>query len=132
VNADKLISEARARVIWGESLSSVRDFLVSNGISDLIADAKLNEFALERSRELRKIGLRNVLIGIVLTGAAGITLYIALPNGSASSGIIRALALVVVAGCYGLWKLLRGIIYLVRPQSEHKSIPDITQSDLIE
>jgi len=132
MNADKFISEAKARIIWGESSPSVRDFLIANGVSDLVADAKLKEFELERSRELRGIGLRNVLIGIVLTGAAGITLYLTLPIASATSGIIKALAVVLLAGLYGLWKLVKGAIYLFRPQSEHKSIPDIIQSDIIE
>jgi hypothetical protein len=132
MSPDKLISEARARIIWGESSSSVRDFLISNGISDSIADTRLKEFAIERNRELRKIGLRNILIGIVLTAPAGITLYVAFLHGSLSSGIIKALAFVFLAGCYGLWKLVKGLVYLVRPQSEHKSIPDIVQSDLIE
>jgi uncharacterized membrane protein YbhN (UPF0104 family) len=132
VNAHKFISEARARIIWGEPSSSVRDFLISNGISDLVADAKLKEFELERNRELRKIGLRNALIGILLTGAAGITLYIALPHGSVTSGFLQALAVVLMAGVYGLLKLGKGVIYLICPQSEHKSIPNIVQSDLIE
>ena len=132
MNADKLISEARARIIWGESSSSVRDFLISNGISDSIADTRLKEFGVERNKELRKIGLRNVLIGIVLTGAAGITIYLPFFYGSSSRGIIKALAVVFLAGCYGLWKLVKGLVYLVRPQSEHKSISDIVQSDIIE
>lgn len=129
---DKLISEARARIIWGEPSSSVRDFLISNGISDSIADTKLREFGVERNRELRKIGLRNVLIGILLMAPAAITLYVAFLHGALSSGIIKALAFVFLAGCYGLWKLVKGLVYLVRPQSEHKSIPDIIQSDIIE
>ena len=132
MNADKFISEARARIIWGEPSPSVRDFLITNGVSDLVVDAKLKEFELERNRELRGIGLRNVMIGIVLAGAAGITLYLTLPIASAASGIIKALAVVLLAGLYGLWKLVKGVTYLVRPQSEHKSIPDIIESDIIE
>ena len=111
---------------------TVRDFLVSNGVSDLVADAKLKEFEIERRRELRRIGVQNVLIGGLLTGAAGITLYIASPIASATSGLIKALAVVLFAGLYGFWKLVKGAVYLVLPQSEHKSIPDIVQSDLIE
>ena len=129
--ADNVITEARARIIWGEESSNVRDFLIANGVPAWETDARLKEFERERRRELRRIGLRNVLIGIVLTGAAGATLYIALPQGS-GSGWTRALALVLLAGVYGLWKLKNGIIYLVRPQSEHKSIPDIEQSDPFE
>ena len=132
MKADKFITEARARIIWGEPTLFVRDFLISNGISDLVAHAKLKEFELERSKELRKIGLRNVLIGLVLASAAGFTLYLELPTASDSSGIIKALALVLLAGLYGLSKLVTGTVYLVRPQSEHKSIPDIVDSDIIE
>ena len=102
MNADKFISEARARIIWGEPSPNVRDFLITNGVSDLVVDAKLKEFELERNRELRGIGLRNVMIGIVLAGAAGITLYLTLPIASAASGIIKALAVVLLAGLYGL------------------------------
>jgi len=125
------MTEARARIIWGDSVTSVRDYLVSNGISSSVADAKLVEFCLERNRELRRIGFRNLLSGVVLAGASGITIWIGVRHGTPSSGIARALALVLVVGCYGLWKLVVGIVYLVRPQSEHKSIPDIEQSDLL-
>jgi hypothetical protein len=132
MSTDKLISEARARIIWGEPSSAVRDFLIANGVSDLVADAKLKEFEVERTREIRKIGVRNVLIGGLLTGAAGLTLYLASPIAAARSGLIKALAVVLLAGLYGIWKLVKGAVYLVRPQSEHKSIPDIVQSDIIE
>lgn len=132
LSADKVISEARARVIWGEPSLNVRDFLISNGVSSGVAEGKIKEFELERSRELRRIGLRNVLIGSTLFGAAGATLYLSFAIASAGSGIVKALAVVMMAGIYGLWKLVKGIIYLVRPQSEHRSIADIAQSDLIE
>jgi hypothetical protein len=128
---DKLLSEARARIIWGESSLSVRDFLTSNGISETVADAKIKKFNLERSAELRRIGLRNTLIGVVLTGAAGGVIYWIFPSFS-TSGSARVYGVLGVIGLYGLWKLVKGIIYLVRPQSEHRSIPDIVESDFID
>lgn len=106
--------------------------MISNGVSAEVADARIQEFEAERSRELRRIGLRNVLIGAVLTVAAGIPLYLTLPSASATSGIIQALAIVLLAGVYGLWKLVKGVAYLVRPEAEHKSIPDIEHSDSLE
>ena len=124
MNDDKIISEARARIMWGEPSLAVRDFLSSTGVPDSVAVAKLAEFEQERNLELRMIGVRNVLIGVVLAGAGGITLWIALPY-AFNRIIIYGLALVLMAGCYGLWKLVKGVIYLVCPQSEHKSIPDI-------
>jgi hypothetical protein len=44
MSPDKIISEARARVIWGEPSPAVRDFLISNGVSVGVAAAKLKEF----------------------------------------------------------------------------------------
>lgn len=132
MSAESIISEARARIIWGEPVSRVRDFLTSNGVSAAVAEARLKEFELERSQELRRLGLVNVLIGGILTGAASVTLYLWVPIATASSGIITGLAVVLLAGLYGLWKLVKGAALLVRPQSEHKSIPDIAQSDFIE
>ena len=132
MHVDKVISEARARIIWGEPASSVHDFLISNGISDEVADAKLAEFNLERSRELRKVGFRNFLIGVVLTTAAGGAFYLVFPDFITASGWAKIYGLLGVIGFYGLWKLGKGLIYLVRPQSEHKSIPEIAESDFIE
>lgn len=132
MSVDKVISEARARVIWGEPVLNVRDFLISHGVAAAIAEDKLKEFVLERNRELRLIGLRNLLIGAVLCGAAGVTLYLSFAIAGAGAAIVKALAVVLMAGIYGLWKLVQGIVYLIRPQLEYRSMPDIARSDLIE
>jgi hypothetical protein len=126
MDPDKLIIEARARIIWGEEVSSVRDFLISNGMSKMDADAKIKEFNLERNQEIRGIGLRNLLIGLALTGGAGLMIYLIATNRhSYRSG--RGIVPFAVLGIYGLWKLSKGIFYLLRPQSEHKSISDMEE-----
>src|SRR2546422_156160 len=111
---DKVISDARARIIWGESFSSVRGFLISNGISDTVADVKIKEFVLERNREIRSIGVRSILVGGLLTGAAGSVLYLIstsiLPPGGArvyglgGRGIIAGVIALGSIAFYGLWK----------------------------
>jgi hypothetical protein len=126
---DELLSEARARIIWGESPVSVHDFLTSNGISEVITNSKLAEFNLERSKELRKLGLRSVMTGAVLISAASITIYLWLPF---LGGVSYAVGLVGIAGIYGVWKLAIGIAYLVRPQCERRSMPDIASSEMID
>jgi hypothetical protein len=129
---DKIMTDARARIVWGESPQSVLESLVSKGVSIDAASKKVQEFELERNQELRRIGVRNILEGGVLAAAASVALYLGLRVSSATSGIIRVLAIVLLAGIYGFWKLIKGIVYVLRPQSEHKSIPDIEQSDLLE
>jgi hypothetical protein len=128
---DILFSEARARIIWGEPSSSVRDFLTSNGISAIDADTKIGAFCEERNAELRKMGIRNTLVGALLSAGAGVAVYLCLRLGF-SSGFVRCAAVCMVGVFYGIWKLCKGIQYLVCPQSEHKSIPDIIESDVID
>ena|SRR5579859_3954091 len=127
---NNILSEARARIIWGESSSCVRDYLTSNGIPNADADAKIKEFNLERNAEIRRLGVRNIVIGVALIGTAGIMLYSLfasshIPSLTVSSA--KGYGIVVLAGVYGIWKLVNGIVCLVRPQSEHESIPDISE-----
>src|SRR3981081_3486960 len=101
MRTDQAISEARARIIWGEAPSSVHDFLFSSGIESTVADTKLEEFGLERNRELRRIGIRSLLIGMLVTGMAGIPIGIAFHLHTFN----RALAVLLPAILYGVWKL---------------------------
>jgi hypothetical protein len=130
---DQRITEARARIIWGEAPSSVRAFLISNGVPDTVADAKIKEFNIERNREIRGIGLRRILIGLALLGGAGITFYLSFGgwHGHGWHGHVngRELAVAVIAGIYGFWKLVNGIFDLLVPRSEHDSIPDMEGED---
>ena len=72
---DELIIEARAKVLRGEPSSSVRDFLIANGISAIDADAKIKEFNAERNTEIRKLGIKNTVVGAAIMGGGTITLY---------------------------------------------------------
>jgi hypothetical protein len=129
MHPDKTISEARARIIWGEPFSSVRDFLTSNGIPAADAEAKIKVFYLERGREIRKIGVRNILIGLVVIGIApGILYDISFMMNHLTRSILCSLPFVV----YGAWKLVIGAIYLIRPQLVKKSISDIGEYDILD
>jgi hypothetical protein len=124
-----LLSEARARIVWGESPATVRDYLITNGMSDLDADAKVKEFKAERNAEIRRIGLRNTVIGGAIMGVAGLTFYPCYNyfdplSYSAGARIIIAFS---IGGLYGLWRLAKGLAYFIRPQSEEKSLTEISE-----
>ncbi len=130
MNRDELIVEARARITWGDDPSSVRYFLISNGMSVADADAKVKQFSLERNAELKGLGIRNILIGAALTGGAGIFFYLLFARSHIPRVNVRSAkgyGFLVLLAFYGLWKVVNGIIYLVRPKSEHGSIPDISE-----
>lgn len=76
------------------------------------------------------MGIKDTLIGIVLTGVSGFLIYYLLsqseiPHSTARAG--KGLGILMLGAGYGLWKLVNGIIYLVRPQSEHQSISDLEE-----
>ena len=130
MDTEKLITEARANIIWGEDAESVRDFLTSNGMSGPEADEQIKAFNRERNLEIRKKGVKDTLIGAVLMAVSGGLIYLMLtaseiPHSSTSSG--KALGVLMLGAGYGLWKLVNGIVYLVRPQSEHQSITELEE-----
>ena len=76
------------------------------------------------------MGIKDTLIGVVLTGVSGFLIYYLLsqseiPHSTAHAG--KGLGILMLGAGYGLWKLANGIIYLVRPQSEHQSITELEE-----
>jgi len=125
METNHLFVEARARIIWGELPSSVRSYLTSNGIPESEANVKTREFSCERNLEVRKLGIRSVLIGVALLGASGGMVYLEYrPShiGSLNVRGAKGFGMILLAGFYGLYRLVNGIIYLVRPQSGHEEV----------
>ena len=77
MNLRGFMVEARAKIMWGESPSSVREFLTSKGISAAEAEATIKELTLERNAEIRRLGSGRIVIGSVLIGVPGILLGLA-------------------------------------------------------
>lgn len=80
----------------------------------------------KRIQELRRIGFQKLLAGVVLLFAVGVLCFILLDEDadlhshSYSGGSYlrgRGLGMVLLAGVFGLWNIVRGVIYLVRAQS---------------
>jgi hypothetical protein len=126
MNREGLMRDGRARITWGESRSSTRAFLISNGMSEDDAEAKIEEWVLERNAEIRRLGIRSTLIGCLFVGVSGILLCFLLGEPGVTIGVGRACAFLILAALYGVWKLVNGIYWLVRPKSEERSIPDIS------
>ena len=132
METNKIFTEARARITWGDSAVSVRDYLIQNGIPKTEADAKVQAFNAERSAEIRKISIKNALVGIFMLTASSFLLYLDTkyyqgPHAFITSGDGSELGFFGLGIFYGLWKLLNGIISLIRPQSEEGSISDMLE-----
>jgi hypothetical protein len=122
MKSDSVITEARARIIWGEPSSSVRSFLIESGISETEANARIKEFSSERNQEIRRIGIKDTCIGAALIGGGAVIVclwirraHLGIGN---STGVGRGVGALILMVFYGIWKFIKGLFYLIRPQSE--------------
>ena len=128
MESNQLITEARARISWGESPLAVRDFLTTNGIPAADARSKIKELYAERNWEIRKVNLKNIFIGVILAGVGGFFVYDSFHDSSTVrtiKGRGAELGIGLGIGCYGLYKSVNGIIYFFRPQLEDESLAEL-------
>ena len=127
---EQVLIEARAKIIWGEPVADIRSFLLANGVSNADAAVAVKGFIAERNAEIRKIGIRKVVIGAGLAISMVLLLYWEYKHqfdiGTTSRSRGSALGFTAIGFIYGLWKLADGIFDLVRPQTEEGSISDMT------
>ena len=75
----------------------------------------------KRSQELRRIGFQRVLVGIVIIFGVGCICFIALDEDTGlplrSYSGRRGFGVLLLSGVWGLWNIVRGVIYLIRAQS---------------
>jgi len=124
MNIENLIRDARAKVTWGESRESVLDFFQQNGVGDKDAISYIDALFRERAADIRKTGIKKILIGIFFI--ALLLAYIAI---SMFIGVIE-IKLLVIAGISALvggWKIIEGISYILKPSNESGDLSRITE-----
>jgi len=106
---ESTLIEARARIIWGSSLDEVAEWLESKGLDREKIARVVRICREERAAEIRKIGLRNVIIGgLILLPSLVATLIFLLGFRQT-----RPAAFFGVCVVYGLWRLLEGLERLI-------------------
>ena len=118
-----LVIEARARIIWGESSADTRAWLVAQGLAPAEAEYIVRQSRRERAKEIRRIGLRNLLtgIGLLLGGTALFMLSGGIHHRAGSRIILVAFFMVLC----GVWQVVQGIERLVEGAQAEGSIPDM-------
>jgi hypothetical protein len=101
---DVLITEARAKVIWGESREAVFAYLQANGLGDLEAGRLLDSLFGERAAEIRREGFKRMAVGCALM-ACSVAGYYFHREGMLSH---KAFSATLVVGAWGLWKVVGG------------------------
>ena len=103
----RIIVQARAEIMWGTSVPSVIKWLRGEGLSESQIGAVITACTRERGVEIRRLGLRDTLIGgtLAVSGALAFVWGTLVENGLAT----RALTVLVLIGLYGIWLTWRGV-----------------------
>src|SRR5215469_3481466 len=120
IDRARLSNEARAKIFWGDTREQVIAFLVVAGIPREEATPMVDEFVAERVQSLRGIGIRKFFTGIGLMFVPVISWIVfayvvhMIP--------LKIFALTIMAGLYGVYLFLRGLIMLLSPKGEHGDV----------
>jgi hypothetical protein len=115
VNREQAVHEARAKMLWGDTLPQVTSFLMIQGFPAPEASQVAKELFRERSATIRKNGLKKIVIGILLALLPVGTLLVMLAQGML---ILQVLAITIMFGLYGLYQIIKGIFMTLSPKTE--------------
>jgi hypothetical protein len=124
MQTEQIIRESRAKIMWGEPRQSVLEYMQTSGLGDKDAAAYLDALFRERAADIRKTGLKKILVGIFWI--AVLLAYLAV---AAFIGVIelKLLAAAIVSAVIGIWKVFEGIGYIMKPSSESGDLSNLSE-----
>jgi hypothetical protein len=122
IDREQVETEARAKTFWGDSREEVLKFVMMQGFSAVEATELVNTLFQERAEEIRAAGIKKICLGIVLMAVPVATwiLFVTVIH----IIFIKVLALTIMAGLYGTYCLLKGLIMFFSPKSEPGDVGD--------
>ncbi|HWA26190.1 MAG TPA: hypothetical protein VG734_11045 [Lacunisphaera sp.] len=110
---DSIAIEARAKILWGEPIEKVREYLMGKNVGEKDAGALLEELMAERAASIRSDGFGKIWAGAASV-AAPVAYYFATHVwiGYWNHKLFAAL---VVLAAVGVIKLVSGISMVIRP-----------------
>jgi hypothetical protein len=120
---DEARIEARAKIIWGESKESVSAFLQTHGFGEQDTLSLLAEFDQERATAIRSSGIKKLTMGALLVPIPVIAYLVFMAMGVI---LMKIFAITIVAGLFGLWKVIDGISMIMAPGSERGDLSSLS------
>lgn len=121
MTTEKLIAQARAKIIWGESPDMVLAFLKTEGMGDQQSTALIELLANERKQIIQAHGKRNLIFGSALI-CVPIISYLTFH--SVRIVPLKIFGTTVAIGAFGFWKASKGVFDLVRPDLQRGDLSD--------
>jgi hypothetical protein len=126
LRVERLLGEARAKIIWGDSVDEVREWLEDRSVPSQRIDEVVAESLRERGIEFRKKGITELVIGALVVVPSlpilGAMYLIGVLGGMYLIGGVYLLWYAVLL--YGLCRCARGIWWLLRGAKSEGSLAD--------
>ncbi len=133
VGREQAVVEARAKVSWGDSQETVTQYLMMQGYPYREAADLVEEMFKVRRAETRANGIRKLIIGGCLIGAA-LTMWAVFVGLDELTARVfaRAVGVAVLVGCWGIWLFVNGAILLLVPGLDKRDVSDQGPDDLFQ
>lgn len=112
---EQLESDARAKIIWGDSADGVVGELVAQGLPTEEALAIITAIQRERNAMIRAVGKRKFVTGALLILVPFVVYLMFLKIGFVP---MKVFGLTIVVGIYGGWRFITGLKDVLAPNSE--------------
>jgi hypothetical protein len=113
--------EAKAKILWGDPPKEVINFLMIRGLNHQEASETVRMLFKERLAAIRADGIGKILTGIFVALGSASSLVFFVKIGFISIWLLGAVA---IAGVYGLWTILVGVLKVLAPKSERGDASD--------
>lgn len=118
---EKIETDVRCRVLWGESPKAVYEWLVSTGAGEEESAALIAACRAERDADIRSLAIRKIVsgCGLMLVPVATYATFLAM-----RIFFVRVLGATVAIGLFGLWRVTSGAMALLFPSLERGDISE--------
>ena len=121
MNLEKIETDARAKIFWGESPESVLSELQSKGLGSREALEMIEAIKKERQASIRSAGITKIIVGgllLIVPVAAYFFFYAVriIP--------LKLFGFTIAIGAYGVWKLINGTMNVFFPGAESGDLSD--------
>ena len=121
IDRDRIITEARAKIFWGDTTDQVTMFMMGQGFDHPEASALVAGMYRERLANLRGIGLRRIFIGAGMMGVPVVSFFFYRHAGYLP---IKLFAIKAAVGLWGFVMLIKGAIQLLAPKLGNEDLAD--------
>jgi len=121
MNLEKIETDARAKIFWGESPESVLAELQSKGLGSRDALEMIEAIKKERQASIRSTGITKIIVGSFLLAVPIVAYFIFHALGFVP---LKLFGFTIAIGAYGVWKLITGAMNILLPGSESGDLSD--------